>query len=244
MRFLPAKFVVLVLCLPVFGQELRAVIDAPAKSDPGDLVILDAARSTGAKAFAWALPGSTKTFLPVDGGVRCVFACGSAGRYTFVLAVAAGDKVALATHTIEIGGAPSPFPNPPAPSPPDPGPDPAPNPQPGPSPDAIYGLRQSVIDSYKLVSPRPANETRLIAKNFRTTAAKIAAGTLKTPGEAVLDLRAANREFLGESVAAWYQFFLSITKSLDAIDPQQKKPVKETRAMFVEIAAALEEIAK
>lgn len=244
MRFLPAKFVSLVICLPLFGQDLKAVIDAPAKSDPGDLVILDAAKSVGAKAFAWALPGSTKTFLPVDGGVRCVFACGSAGRYTFVLAVAAGDKVAVATHTIEIGGLPAPPAPGPSPPTPGPGPDPAPNPPPQPEPDGQYGLRQSVIDSYKLVSPRPANETRLIAKNFRTTAAKIAAGTLKTPGEAVLDVRAANRESLGESVAAWYQFFLSITKSLDAIDPQLKKPVRETRAMFAEIAAALEEIAK
>lgn len=72
------------------AQPPRAVITGPTQSRLGDLVILDASQSSGS-SYAWALIGSDKTYLPVDGGLRVVFATGTAGEYTFAL-VAAGTN--------------------------------------------------------------------------------------------------------------------------------------------------------
>jgi hypothetical protein len=58
---------------------------------PGDLVILDASGSD-ATTFTWVLANSDKTFLPVDGGKRCVFSPGRAGVFVFVLVVGKVEK--------------------------------------------------------------------------------------------------------------------------------------------------------
>lgn len=98
-----------------------AIIKAPAQVSPGDLVILDASDSD-AKAFAWTvLPESAAgKFLAVERGTKAVFASGQPGQYTFVLATAAGDHVAVALATVTVGV--------PGPVPPGPGPGPGPGP--------------------------------------------------------------------------------------------------------------------
>lgn len=107
----------LLLCQP------DAKIVGPEKAKPGDLIILDASASKGT-GHVWRLIASDKTFLPVDGGTKCVFASGDAGVYTFVLAVADGGKCSLAVHAVTVG-------TPAPPKPPDP---PGPGPTPDPSP--------------------------------------------------------------------------------------------------------------
>lgn len=113
-------------------HAVKARVEGPANANPGDLVVLDASGSVGATRYAWLLAGSDKTFLPVDGGRRVVFASGTQGAYTFVLSVAGLDDegkadLAMVRHVLTIGK-PSPGPNPP------PGPDPEPEPQPPPGP--------------------------------------------------------------------------------------------------------------
>lgn len=106
--------ILLSVCCDTYGQA-AAVIAGPAKAELGDLVVLDASESVGT-AREWKLIGSDKTFLPVDGGLRAVFASGTPGVYRFVLAVADGGETAtvdLAVHEVTIG-APKP-PTPPTP---------------------------------------------------------------------------------------------------------------------------------
>ena len=101
------------------GVDPQAVIDGPKTADLGDLVVLDAGRSTAATAFHWILVSHKKTILPVDGGKRCVFASGQPAEYRFVLVVAGADAngklaVAVAEHAVTIG---KPSPPPPIPPP-------------------------------------------------------------------------------------------------------------------------------
>lgn len=125
---------------PAIVQAQTAVITAPTNVAPGDLVILDATQSDGAD-FEWlVLPD--KTHLPVEGGRKVVFASGAPGRYTFVLAVAKGDAVAITKHELVVGVPPGPVP--PGPTPPGPNP-PQPTP-PGPAPIPVAGLRVLVIE--------------------------------------------------------------------------------------------------
>jgi hypothetical protein len=106
-----------------------ASIKGPKTATAGDLVILDASASD-ATTFTWVLANSDKTFLPVDGGKRCVFSSGTPGRFVFVLIVGKveeGKSYAAETQwSVVIGGdvptPPNPFPPTPNPPPPDPTP--------------------------------------------------------------------------------------------------------------------------
>ncbi|MBT9153214.1 MAG: hypothetical protein DDT35_01443 [Firmicutes bacterium] len=102
-----------------------------------------------------------KTFLPVDQGLRCVFATGTAGKYTFVLVVAGtnvnGRAVAeMATHSVLVSGGT-------APPHPTPGPAPAPTPMP---------------DLNPYLTPKPAWQTLaagvLLVKTNRVDATNLA----------------------------------------------------------------------
>ncbi len=101
-------------------------IEGPTVALPGDLIVLEA---TGEHdSVRWFLGNSPKTFLPVDGGKRVVFASGTPGEYRFFAVGATVDagKISLDddTHTVVIG-------NPgPAPVPPNPNPTPVPVPVP------------------------------------------------------------------------------------------------------------------
>lgn len=129
----------------VAGPRLPASleIEGPTEALPGDLIVLEA---TGQHdSVRWFLGNSHKSFLPVDGGTRVVFASGTPGEYRFFAVGATIDagKISLDedTHTVVIGTPgpapvpPSPTPTPPTPVPPAPTP-PAPVPPTPPSPPA------------------------------------------------------------------------------------------------------------
>lgn len=124
MRLFLASFAV-ALCLtlsPVVAQAPRfgdsapakavaaqAVIDAPSTVNPGDLLVLDASRSE-AKKYLW-LVHPKRTILPVDGGLRCVFASGTPGQYTFILVVSdATGELQSVEHVVTVGVPPPPLP--------------------------------------------------------------------------------------------------------------------------------------
>lgn len=103
------------------GEPAEVSIVGPSTALPGDLIVLEAAGTFD--SAKWFLGNSEKTFLPVDGGKRVVFASGASGEYRFfvVAATVDGGKVSLddATHVVTIGG-PNPTPTPPSPTPPAP----------------------------------------------------------------------------------------------------------------------------
>lgn len=106
-------FTILILLANVaYSQTPKAVITGPKESVSGDMVILDASQSQGQK-YLWKmiyLPGEEqKSFLPVDGGMKCIFAAGvdSERIFHFVLVVAGdnsngGPAVDLAVHDVTI----------------------------------------------------------------------------------------------------------------------------------------------
>lgn len=107
------------------AQMPRAVITGPKEAALGDMVCLDASQSEGTSRL-WLLAVSPvpKSFMPVDQGLRCVFATGTPGRYVFVLVAAGtnpngGPAVDMTTHEIQISGKVPDVPPPPV-VPPDP----------------------------------------------------------------------------------------------------------------------------
>lgn len=137
----------------VAGPRLTASleIEGPTTATPGDLIVLEARGDS--EAVRWFLGNSPKTFLPVDGGKRVVFASGTPGEYRFFAVGATVDagKISLDddTHTVVIG-TPGPAPVPPNPTP-NPTPVPVP-PEPTPTPPSppapvvkVSGLLAAVV---------------------------------------------------------------------------------------------------
>jgi hypothetical protein len=218
-----------------------AVIDGPTTVAPGDLVILSGERSR-ASDFAWRLCNTEKSFLAVDGGRRCVFASGSPGKFTFVLAVAAGDRVALAQHTVEIT-APEPPPNP-NPGPPVPAPGP-PEPDLPPGKFNLARLARDWALTTVLLDPAQRKETaRSLAASFASMSAAIAAGTVSDPAEILARTLAANQAALGSQRDAWKGWGAKLAQALEAFHAQGTLRSAESYATaWREIAQGLEGVA-
>lgn len=117
---------------------IEVSIEGPKESAPGDLVILSA-KAPGAKHFSWVLANSSKSFLPVEGGTKAVFASGASGKYIFILAASDNEGLGTYKHELTIG-TPEPEPPPVPPNPPTPPDPPLP---PAPIPDA--GFRVLIV---------------------------------------------------------------------------------------------------
>jgi hypothetical protein len=104
------------LAAPIFAQVPRAIVTGPKESRCGSLVILDASESVGSSRL-WLLAVSPEetSFLPVESGLKCIFASPTPGTYRFVLVVAGtnanGGAVAdMTTHAVTLRGADGPPP--------------------------------------------------------------------------------------------------------------------------------------
>ncbi len=142
---------VLLACAVARGQQPTAVITGPKEAPVGDLVILDASQSQGL-GFLWLLVNSEKSFLPVDGGIRCVFASGSPGRFLFVLVTSGtnnngGPAAATAKHELNITGG----------TPPTPTPTPTPTPKPDPTVPPTNARSAVILVETSDLSPDQAN---------------------------------------------------------------------------------------
>jgi hypothetical protein len=110
MRTLTAWLLLSVACF----AQVEAVIDAPSKALPGELVVLNSSKSKGDN-HKWITPEGISTAqagcTAIDSQV--FFATPRAGSYTFYLIVS--DKTAAidyAKHTVVIGDSASPKPDP------------------------------------------------------------------------------------------------------------------------------------
>lgn len=133
----------------------KAVITGPKEARCGSLVVLDATESTGTgRLWLLAVSPEETSFLPVESGLKCIFASPVAGAYRFVLVVCGnnangGPAADMATHTVVLR---SPD-NPPVPPPP-----PTTNPYPAPSTEireslgAILAVKLNQTDATNLAS--------------------------------------------------------------------------------------------
>lgn len=123
----------IILASSALATEPRAVITGPKESRPGALVVLDATESTGiGRMWLLAVSPEPTSFLPVESGLKCIFASPTPGEYVFILVVSGtnangGPAAAMAQHTVTLLG----------PRPPPLGPTPNPTPTPTPTPGAV-----------------------------------------------------------------------------------------------------------
>jgi len=126
MRCLTA--VALAFCFSSFAlaQPPRAVVTGPREARCGSLIVMDASESTGTgRMWLLAVSPEETSFLPVESGLKCIFASPTSGRYVFVLVVAGtnsngGPAAEMATHTVTLSGGLTPQPPPVVNPPPDP----------------------------------------------------------------------------------------------------------------------------
>jgi hypothetical protein len=109
---------ILLLCSSSFAAEAK--ISGPNTAKTGDLVVISAKESTG-KAFKWLMPSNIQTLSCSD--LEFGFASGTPGVYTFTLIAADtesdGNQIAVASHTVRVGGAAEPPPVEPEPEEPE-----------------------------------------------------------------------------------------------------------------------------
>jgi hypothetical protein len=92
------------------AQPPRATITGPRESRPGALVVLDASESVGTgRLWLLAVSPEETSFLPVEQGLKCIFASPTPGKYTFVLVVSGtnangGAAADMATHSVVLTG--------------------------------------------------------------------------------------------------------------------------------------------
>jgi len=97
---------ILLLLLPsLAAAQPKAVIDAPATVNVGDLVILDGGKSVGDNHL-WVVDERAKgRFLEIPTDRRIVFAIGTPGRYSFQLIMAdTSAAIDQAIHFVSVGG--------------------------------------------------------------------------------------------------------------------------------------------
>lgn len=180
------------------------IIDGPDGSvEPGDLVILDASRSTNAEQYSWVLANSNKTFLPVDGGKKVVFSSGTPGEYVFILATAGKDEVGnialgLLKRPIVVG----------KPEPPGPGPGPAPEPVP-PGPTFGKGLKfVCIYETDGSIKPPAEAKYVLDSSTVRATLTDKCSKTNNTPNWRFWDDDLSDADLAPEepSLVAMYKY--------------------------------------
>ena len=122
---LPLLAAFLLICSALQAQVPKAIITGPRESRPGALVVLDASESVGTgRLWLLAVSPEETSFLPVESGLKCIFASPTPGRYVFVLVVSGtnvngGAAADMATHSVTLAGATPPNP-PDVPDPPTP----------------------------------------------------------------------------------------------------------------------------
>lgn len=232
----------LLLCA-VCQAQATAVIEGPTQVSPGDLVILDASQSV-CDTQVWLLATGSKSFLPVDGGKRCVFASGQPGEYVFILSTArselkqdsageytASSTIAVARHTVTVAG-PHPTPTPPTPVPP-PEPTPPVVPTPVPTPAPLAGVALRAFTAVKSITAS-ADEVRHFAASLRAGAA--VEGTVEQMRSAYVGKLMAGPFAQAEVRTRWD----SIAKVLVVTEMQETTDPVVARQVFNAIADGLE----
>lgn len=219
------------------GAKLPASIDirGPAEAALGDLVVLEAVGQYD--AAKWFLGNSPKSFLPVEGGSKVVFASGTPGEYRFfaVGASVEAGNVSLddATFTVRIGH-PGPDPNPnPGPTP-NPGPQPNPNPTPSPTiPDDAFGnVGRLTFDTVAKFSPSARSKAPATGALYCEASSRLAgdgdpARLFVNVSEAMAWLKQERSATWSSDAAEWQKFVDTISAPWNERWPMDKATAAE-----------------
>ena len=87
------------------NTDAKIVLSAPITGLVGELIELDASKSS-ATSFTWRVIPGTSNFRIIENGRKALFCSGKPGTYLFILAAAKRDSVDCVVHRIVIKGAP------------------------------------------------------------------------------------------------------------------------------------------
>jgi len=209
----------------------KAVITGPSSTQPGDLAIISSQGSSGA-AYKWVvLPKSaTGRYFVSESGRQVIFASRTPGDYTFILAVADDNDIALAAFTLRNGTGPGPSPPSPDPVPPQP-------PEPGPTtPLAEYARQQAIV--YALPAEMRTRTAPKLADALERAAATASAGVYATTAAARAGCREASREALGDDTEGWAAWNERIAKRIAANAAELTTP-QDYAAVWRQLASGL-----
>lgn len=193
--YIPPKEVSAQEPTPPPSPLLLEIISVPENPSPGDLVVLSC-NAPSTTPLTWVLGNSDKTFLPVEGGTKCVFASGSPGKYKFYVIAYHNGQLIKSYKYITVGNPPDPEPDPDNPDPPEPTP-----PDPDIPDDDFDNIGQRVSTWSKGL---PKKE--VVAKNFKTYASKLDQGEYISINDASQAMVKARTKDLGSDASKWGEF--------------------------------------
>lgn len=190
--------------------DLSLEMVAPTKVKVGDLVVLSVEESNAVN-FEWKVLPSTDNFLVIDRGRRAVFSSGNPGEFTFVVAAAKQDQVAVIIHKIQvIGEARSDF------------------------------ASQVVALCEKVASPSKRDDVLLLSQSFASVAIAMEQGKLSTPAEIAEATRQSNQQALGERLSDWEPFAKGLAALLFDLNKAGKLSTPDEHvAIWKEISTVL-----
>jgi hypothetical protein len=225
------------------GGATTAVI-GPQTVVTGELVVLAAEDLEGkaAASYAWTVVPDTVQVREMENKKVLVAVFDEPGEYAVILATASGGGVTQSAHYVAVADkVPTPQPEPQ----PGPKPGPEPEPKPEPKPDAsewsswVYDLAVKTVND-----PKRAEQAELMAGQFRSVAAMIAAGAIKSPREARAEIRSVNNLILGSAVASWVEFSQSLAGHMAGLTVDgELTTLKQYQAVYLGIADGLDRVA-
>jgi hypothetical protein len=182
----------------IVNSKAEIIIEGPKTVKVGQLARFDVAKSSG-KTFKWQILPESTDLEVYDDGRKVVFATGTAGEYTFIVACANDNDVDVKVQKLTVtadGNAPAP-PGPPTP------------------PSPVAGLKGKVIEWSDLVtSPNKKTEAGKLADSFSSVKAQIMAGTLDSAEAIIEETKNSNRAALEASLPMWVPFMEQLQREM------------------------------
>ena len=240
----------LLLTSSAVAQNAKAVIKAPERVNPGNMIFLYVGEGTVADDYYWDLVNSDQVggqLYDREGRAVYIFSTITPGTYVFTLSVSkadgnGGSTAHQAKHTVIVGqpGPPGPGPKPPEPKPPEP-PGPKP-PEPRPELD-LTADGMLMYEALKKCQPQ-GNELNSLMANYETVAGKAAGLSTWGIGEMADELRRLNRRDVftsSESTDRWKAWIGAHTEIMEKLDNGTKTQYIEKYNEMVEAFKAFAE---
>lgn len=202
-------------------EVAKLVIKSPDSAKVGELVEIDLSESVG-HSFKWLVSPDTPNFRIEDNGRRLLFCHGHPTTFRLVVATAINGTVDVSRVIIRIEAA-------------DPPPTP---PEPEPLPSGLDALVQGWMASVE--SPNKRDETMLLAQNFSSTSAMVAAGVIKSTEDLIKATAKTNKDTLGANLVQWKPFLEGLRLHLNQLAKDGGlNSVQDNAKLWREIAAAM-----
>lgn len=222
-----ACLIALAVQAPALGEDAAPTLKLPAEIKAAPAAISEVKAETTGKVVEWVLLTPGLSIRPTDGGKLLLFS-GPVGRYELLAYTAAGDVPSKPARCVVVIESPEP-PPPPKPKPDD-------------------KLRKKLADA--LATERAAAKADILqlAAVYREAAKVTLSGDFKTTNDLLAKLREVSAALLGTDtlsvVRATVAAELLAVLGMSGDDPLSGPQRDRAAALFAQLAATLEELAK